>query len=228
LKLELINQWVELSPLNKSYVDVLESVCSAGRVCYQSEAKAYLGNDPVLRLADREKFIRMIIKKKHWSVLQHENLSFLLTTNRGITHELVRHELSFSQESTRYCTYSDTMKIVIPVWNQPFIPAGIYDEKQLNKLCHSINDEGSIIWLNMIQDSARYYELMLNLPTYNAQKAREALSHSVASQVRVTGTIRNLKFFLEARTSSAAHPQFIDLALDLQSKLRETYPVFFE
>lgn len=34
-------------------------------------------------------------------------LVYRLTTDRGVTHELVRHRLcSFAQESTRYCNYS--------------------------------------------------------------------------------------------------------------------------
>lgn len=228
MRLELINQWVELFPGNKSYKDILESINKAGRVCYQSEKKAYSGNDIELWMKDRENFASKIIARKHWSVLEHENLSFTVCTDRGVTHELVRHDLVFSQESTRYCKYGDVIKFVIPVWYTDVIPAGVYTEKQISSLCHSIDDEGAIIWLNATQDSARYYELQLGLLGHTPQMARAVLNNSLASEVRVSGSIRNLIHFLGARTAKDVHPQFRVLAMNLQTKLQNHYPVFFK
>ena len=43
----------------------------------------------------------------HESVIEHCSATVLFTSNRGFTHELVRHRLAaFTQESTRYCNYS--------------------------------------------------------------------------------------------------------------------------
>ena len=68
-------------------IAVLES---AGRICYSSwdnpgnkTAKQYLSN---------------IVQKRHFSVLEHVNVSFLISeVSRALTHELVRHRhFSFS------------------------------------------------------------------------------------------------------------------------------------
>ena len=71
----------------------------AGRTAYKSEDK--ITDDSY------KAFVRMIIEREHEAVLEFGNMVVRFVTDRGITHELVRHRLcSFVQESTRYCNYS--------------------------------------------------------------------------------------------------------------------------
>src|SRR3990167_9152326 len=71
----------------------------AGRVCYKSEDK--------ITLDSSTEFINKICKNKHASVLEHSCASIRIITDRGISHEIVRHRLaSYSQESTRYVNYT--------------------------------------------------------------------------------------------------------------------------
>ena len=71
---------------------------AAGRTCYLSER---VEGDTT------EDFIKRLMKRKHWSVLEHATVSVRIICDRGVSHELVRHRLaSYSQESTRYCNYS--------------------------------------------------------------------------------------------------------------------------
>jgi thymidylate synthase (FAD) len=52
-------------------------------------------------------FVEMIVRRGHMSVIEHVNVTVKFISNRGFTHELVRHRLaSYSQESTRFCDYS--------------------------------------------------------------------------------------------------------------------------
>ena len=72
----------------------------AGRICHKLE-----------HLSENEKtatgMVVKLIKRGHESVLEHQSVSLLFTTDTGITHELVRHRLcAFTQESTRYANYS--------------------------------------------------------------------------------------------------------------------------
>jgi thymidylate synthase (FAD) len=70
----------------------------AGRTAYKSEDK--ISDDSY------DSFIRGIIKRKHEAVIEFGTMMVKFITNRGISHELVRHRLcSFLQESTRYCSY---------------------------------------------------------------------------------------------------------------------------
>lgn len=77
--------------------DPLKVIEAAGRTCYKSEDK--ITGDSA------EKFVKMVIKRGHHSVIEHVNMSVRFICDRGVTHELVRHRLAaYSQE----CVSGDT------------------------------------------------------------------------------------------------------------------------
>lgn len=81
----------------------------AGRTCYKSEER--------ITEDSSNKFIEMIKRNEHESVLEHSAMTIRFICDRGVSHELVRHRLaSFSQESTRYCNYSGGVTFIIPPW----------------------------------------------------------------------------------------------------------------
>jgi len=73
----------------------------AGKTCYQSEKKE-------ITEETAKKFIRMLLKRGHESVIEHSNMTVQFNDlSRGFTHEQVRHRLTaISQESTRYVDYA--------------------------------------------------------------------------------------------------------------------------
>ncbi len=78
---------------------LMKNIEIAGRTCYKSEDK--------ITSSSASQFVRMLIKRGHESVLEHEKITVRFVCDRGVSHELVRHRIaSFSQESTRYCNYS--------------------------------------------------------------------------------------------------------------------------
>src|SRR5574343_587101 len=87
-------------PLDRKMgLHMLKKIEEAGRTCYKSEDK--------MTDETSEAFVKMLIKRGHESVLEHQSLSVRFVCDRGVSHEIVRHRLcSFSQESTRYCNYS--------------------------------------------------------------------------------------------------------------------------
>ena len=83
---------------------IMLAIEKAGRTCYKSEGRIGDGT--------AEKFIANIIKRGHESVLEHEKRTVRFICDRGVSHEIVRHRIaSYSQESTRYCNYSNVIKI---------------------------------------------------------------------------------------------------------------------
>ncbi|MBR4079689.1 MAG: FAD-dependent thymidylate synthase, partial [Christensenellaceae bacterium] len=79
--------------------EILRRIEAIGRVCYKSEDKITEGS--------AERFVRTLIKRGHESVLEHLSFTARFICDRGVTHEIVRHRIaSYSQESTRYCNYS--------------------------------------------------------------------------------------------------------------------------
>ena len=121
-----------------SYTDI-SMLETAGRTCYQSGEKigCTLDEDNYCEAADAEdfqsineectdadcpnhsshKFVKMLISKGHHAMLEFGDITVKFITNRGVTHELVRHRMcSFAQESTRYVKYDGDMEFIYPVW----------------------------------------------------------------------------------------------------------------
>lgn len=178
----------------QSYEELTEKIEIAGRVCYQSEPKGYPEN---------EKFIRMIIKRGHESVLEHGSLTFKVRTNRAIANEIVRHRLaSYSQESTRYVKYDDI----------EFISGDRF--------------EGSFAEDMMTRIEEAY--IFLIGQEFKPEEARDILPNCTATTLVMTMNFRELRHFLKLRLDRAAHPQIRELAGMILEILKEKYPVFVE
>lgn len=178
----------------QSYKELTEKIEIAGRVCYQSEPKGYPEN---------EKFIRMIIKRGHESVLEHGSLTFKVRTNRAIANEIVRHRLaSYSQESTRYVKYDDI----------EFIPGdrldGSFEEDMLIRIEYT-------------------YQILI-ARGLKPEEARDILPNATGTSLVMTMNFRELRHFLKLRLDKAAHPQIRELAGMILEILKEKYPVFVE
>lgn len=189
-KVELLNP--------QSYEEIIEKIEIAGRACYQSEPKG-----------DPEKFIRMIIKRGHESVLEHGSLTFTLRTNRAIANEIVRHRLaSYSQESTRYVKYDDIE--FIPMIDPRGLKVDyIYDLEDLYT-------DLELLYKKLIEDN------------FKPESARDILPNSTATTLVMTMNFRELRHFLKLRLDKAAHPQIRELAGMILDILKEKYPVFVE
>lgn len=176
----------------QSYEELTEKIEIAGRVCYQSEPKG-----------DPEKFIRMIIRMGHESVLEHGSLTFKIRTNRAIANQIVRHRLaSYSQESTRYVKYDDI----------EFIPGDRLEESYAGDM------------LTRIEEA---YNFLID-QEFKPEEARDILPNCTATTLVMTMNFRELRHFLKLRLDKAAHPQIRELAGMILEILKEKYPVFVE
>jgi thymidylate synthase (FAD) len=102
---------------NKKFIQEARLIEQAGRTAYKSENK--------ISDTSYDAFIRGIIERKHEAVIEFGSMMVKFITNRGVSHELVRHRLcSFVQESTRYCNYGkdkfgNEITIIEPVtWSE--------------------------------------------------------------------------------------------------------------
>jgi thymidylate synthase (FAD) len=144
--MKLINQTFEiLTPISENGLSELKHIERIARVCYKSEDLISEDGESAKRL------ISALIRNKHEAMLEHGSISVLITTNRGVSHELVRHRIaSYAQESTRYCNYSkdkfnNELTFIYP-WS-------LLDESRLNDL---------IIWERAMQNVENTYMQMIN------------------------------------------------------------------
>lgn len=196
----------------------------SGRVCYKSEGKIdctqchkgmlFNGNLCEYCYDRSSKFIKKIINMGHESVLEHANLTFLFITDRGISHELVRHRLcAFSQESTRYVKYDGGMEVVEPNFNSCKSP----ETARLN-------------WIAAMEEDELKYSTFRN-NGLSPQWSRSVLPNSLKTEIVVSANIREWRHIFNLRLfNEGAHPQIRDLMKLAFNKIRENRElfVFFE
>lgn len=207
--------------------DIAKYIERAGRVCYKSEDK--ITDDSAVN------FCRRLIASGHESVLEHQSFTVKFITDRGVSHELVRHRIaSFSQESTRYCNYSkdkfgNELTFIEPCWLEDYN----YDGNTYNQL---FRDSLRLVeahyldllkkWEDKIPDK-RYKTGFRNNP-WTPQQVRAVLPNALKTEIVVTANLREWRTILKQRTSNKAHPQMRDLMLPLLDYLKKVLPPFFE
>ena len=229
-----------------SYTDIgmLEK---AGRTCYQSQEKigcngpwikdttlkgpaCYVYSiDPCKRTDcdhhSSHKFVKTLIKNGHHAMLEFGDITVKFITNRGVSHELVRHRLcSFAQESTRYVKYDGEMEFIKPVWIAGYCPDRITGN-EINDLGENFETKA---WLAHGISSEYYYQLLLKECQWRPEQAREVLPNSLKTEIIVKSNFREWMHILKLRCAKAAHPQMRALMLPLLEELKTKIPVIFE
>lgn len=181
---------------------ILKKLEAAGRTCYKSENK--MTEDSAAN------FVRNLIKRGHESVLEHVSITVRIITDRGISHEIVRHRLaSYSQESTRYCNYKDKeIEFVLP-----------YD----------IDPETKIFdyWKLSCQASETDYKVLI-AEGVAPQTARSVLPNCLKTELVMTCNLREWRHFFKMRCAPGAHPDMKYLATIMLQDFQEKIPVVFD
>ena len=187
---------------------ILKKLERIGRTCYKSESN--ITDDSA------ERFIKNIIKNGHESVLEHVSISVRVICDRGVTHEIVRHRIaSYSQESTRFCNYSNDkfgneLTFIKPIFNKYNCDAGMYDT--FEDTCRFIE--------------TRYFEMLKHGAT--PQEARSILPNSLKTEIVMTMNLREWRHFFKLRCDKAAHPQTREIANMILKEFKEKIPVIFD
>lgn len=202
--MKIVDQSIEV--LTKTpYEDAVSLVEEAGRTCYKSETKG--------TVEGAEKFIRGIIKRGHESVIEHFTITVRVITDRGTTHQIVRHRLaSYSQESTRYCNYSkdkfgNEITVIKPNFNEDSL-----NYKNWKACC----EDSEIAYLHLLGDGA------------TSEQARAVLPTCLKTELVMTMNTREWRHFLKMRLDKAAQKEIRDLSQMILDQFKEKYPVFFE
>jgi len=194
--------------------DALQLIEKAGRTCYKSEEK--ITEDSCI------KFVDMVTKRGHESVLEHSAITVKIICDRGVTHEIVRHRLAaYSQESTRYCNYKGGVTFVIPPWVD--IKSGEYEYDS----ALGTGDISSIKWAKLMWDSEWTYVDLVKLHSWTPQQARSVLPNSTKTEIVITANIREWRHILKLRTSKAAHPQMQEIMIPILKEFNKLFPILF-
>jgi thymidylate synthase (FAD) len=230
--MKIINQGHEIISWPDNLLEVLEK---AGRTCYKSEDKIgctskefqekncmgqliegqSIEEGGVCRDTDcihhsSHKFVDMLVKREHHAMIEFGDIIIKCVTNRGVTHEIVRHRMcSFAQESTRYVKYDGEMEFIEPVWY------------------YSSDDITRTVWRGAMIESERNYQALLNYG-WRPEQAREVLPNSLKTEIVVKANIREWRHILSLRCGKAAHPQMRDLMIPILKEFQSKIPVVFD
>lgn len=155
----------------------------------------------------------------HESVIEHCSASVLLTANRGVTHEIVRHRIaSFTQESTRYCDYDASKfggQIAVIKRN---LPPEVEAKCAVGWLAE---------WRAAMQDAERHYRELRRMGV-PPQFARDVLNNALKSDIVMTANFREWRHFFAMRCSPNAHPDMRQLSVPLRDEFRRRIPIIFD
>lgn len=194
-------------------VEIMQGFCieieRAGRTAYKSEDRITIGS--------AERFVRGIVKRGHESVLEHCSISVRFITDRGVTHELVRHRIgiAFTQESTRYCNYGGKdIFFIKPVFWEPTTSEGLMSGAYYR-------------WDLAMSDAEKHYDWLIGLGA-TPQEARTVLPNSLKTEIVATANIREWRHIFTLRTAKTAHPQMRALMIPLLKELQTLLPALFD
>ena len=205
--MKVIQQSYEILTDLSDSTKILKDIERVGRVCYKSESN--ITQDSYI------KFCKMLRDRGHEAMIEHSQLSVKFIVNRAIANEIVRHRLfSFAQESTRYINYSkdkfcNEIKVIEP---EELLPS---------------NSSVYQFWYNSCKNAEDAYMALL-YDNVKPEIARDVLPLSTATEIVVTGNIREWRHFFRLRCDSKAHPQLVSISRKLLNDLKSKIPVLFD
>ena len=170
----------------------------------------------------------------------HEKrLSFKITTDKSISHELVRHrKFSFAQESTRYCNYTKDkfnheLTFILPeLWTKDFfslnislIDSNVFDNERYNETGNEVdvynydNELLRFFLYSCIEVENLYNKYIDN--NIKPEEARCILPICLKTEIVMTGFESDWKYFLKLRTAKSAHPYMRHLAFIIKSLINK-------
>ena len=232
-----------LTPISDDGVLELQRIERAARTCYKSEDKITEDGESA------RKMVKMLIDKGHEAMLEHSDLSVKFVTDRGVSHELVRHRIcSFAQESTRWCDYNGDkfdgqLTFILPYeFNRWFMQNDEMRDRFSAFMQKAEVDAEAALW-NDIQEldipygfadwifTLLYCEihyLHMREKGCTPQLARSVLPNSLKTKIVVTANYREWRNILSLRTAPDAHPDMRSLMNELLKELRKRIPLIFD
>lgn len=170
----------------------------AGRVSRKSEYR--------ITPTSYNNFIVTLLKAGHESVIEHASATFRIITDRGISHQIVRHRIaSYTQESSIH-SIGEEISVIEPL---------------------GLSCEQKDKWILSMRRIEKEFFLMLSdgIPL---ETARSILPTCLKTEIIMTANFREWRHFIRLRTAKAAHPQIREVAGMILQWFKTNYPVIVE
>lgn len=205
--MKVINQSFEIDHFEPE--EDIRRICRAAKTC----TKFDIPDTFEKRCAFVEKLRKLDPDNPHMTPFEASSLSIIFITNRGVSHELVRHRLmSPNQESSRYCCYA----------NDRF-GSEIFFIKD-----SAIPDDGQeyLDWIKECYHVENNYFRRLDYG-HSVDTARNALTNDVKTELYITTNYREWMHIFKQRCSRGAHYQMRELMIPILKFLKKELPCVF-
>ena len=215
--MKIVEQSITFGDINGKRV--LEIIEDSARCCYQSSHKV-TGLEE-----DTKRFVSGLVRSGHESTLEHVSFRARVITNRGVSHEWVRHRVgcSYSQESTRYCDYGSKDGGITVIWPWYLGSHDLWKQPKVGELVAT----PYTTWHKAMLTAEACYKVLLEQGC-KPEMARGVLPNDLKTEFVTTMTARAWRHFFKLRCARAAHPQIRELALDALEHLSSVVPVLFD
>lgn len=194
----------------------------AGRACYRSWEPGLNLNVTKVR-QDSSAYIANLMSSRHGSVLEHAQLTFVLSqVSRVFTHELVRHRVgvAISQESGRYVRLGE-----ISIWMPPVIVGQPELAQRWVSIVESVEE-----WQ---RDASDVFGLDTGLVPFDTKKQitsaiRRLSPFGHSSEMVWSANIRTIRHVLEQRTALGAEEEMRLVYGQVGNIVKARYPMLFQ
>lgn len=148
-------------------------------------------------------------KPEHGTLLEFADIVVKVVTDRGITHEIVRHRIaSYNQMSTRY-VWENELEVIPPL--------GLKER----------NPEAYKVWWDSCKNSENAYRRLKALGC-SAEECRSVLPTETATVIVMKLNYRSWRNFFRLRNDIHAHPKMRELARMFLKEFKKRVPVVFD
>lgn len=203
-KIEIVPQKAELirtTDYNHDDLDI--DTWPVYQIIAHAAQVSHIGGDTGKRLYGdhAREFVKNLMAWGHWSPFEFFDLTFECTTNRAVSHELVRHRMaSYMQESQRYCDYTKHIRFVLP-------------QKMIDDI--DVNEP--------LAYAARQYAVVV-ANGVKPEDARVILPECTATTILVKMNLREFRHFLKLRLADGAWHMMRELAGLMLIAFKERFP----
>lgn len=181
-----------------------------------------------MELDEMRKYISARVKAGHLSILEHVNVTVDITTDRGVSHEFVRHRLaSYTQKSTRYCAETmEDIAFIIPPWLKTIRDSTINADNKPKEFTKEAE-----CWIDALWDCILAYMTFRDTYKWAPEQARSLLSNALATEIVVTANLREWMHIIDLRgigTTGRPHPQMQQVALAIGVMFHKWCPWLFK
>ena len=203
----------------RGIMDMLETI---GRICH--------GSTPNASQDSAEKFVKMIIRLGHESVLEHVSVTVMVECDRAMAQQWTRHRIAtYTMESQRYVTYKE-VRFVDPEFKSRSVEKNTKEQTVCCAAAESVPEDIKALYAAFEQSCSTAehgYQMLRNLGA-PPEDARVVLPNCTRTVFYTTANLRSWRHFFSMRCAPGAQHNIRRVAIDLLNQFHAVLPAVFQ